>query len=444
MTLLQESLDRLDEIADRPISGSEREAGLRCLVDTVGCALGGATQHVTLAVKASLTHDLSGVSVLGLEERYRPADAMVLHAAAIRCLDFNDYFTARNNYHPSEHVIPAVLAIAEQRRWTGEQIVDAIALGYRISLGFGEMWAGLLDSGWAPSATLGRISTAALLARMRGLGRVTQLNAMSIAALTAPTLGVVFKGEMSGMKSVVNGLAGKAAWEAVELARAGLTGPSDVLEGTAGFESQTRARPDLDTPALGADDIAFKAYPTVFLTHASIAAALEVAAAGDHSPAAMVAVRVDAPPKVVEMAGAPSRWDASTTHEAQFSLPVTVATSLQHGACGFAELSDAAVSSREVRRIVSLMDIRPSDSWTGYQGGRVTVNYENGRSTSREVALVPGTPGAFTDEQLFSKFRSLAGLHLDNERVVRAEGELRNLPHAPSLEPLLTAVRGDR
>ncbi len=443
MTLLQESLDLLDEISGRPIAGSERDAALRCLVDTVGCALGGATQNVTLAVKRSLAPDSSGVAVLGFDERYRPADAMVLHAAAIRCLDFNDYFTARNNYHPSEHVIPAVLAIAEMQRWTGRHLLDAIAQGYRISLGFGEMWAGLLDAGWAPSATLGRISTAAILTRLHGLDRQTQLNAMSIAALTSPTLGVVFKGEMSGMKSVVNGLAGKAAWEAMDLARAGLTGPSDVLEGTAGFESQTRARPELEAATLGVEDIAFKAYPTVFLTHASIAAALEVAASHDHSPAAIVAVRVDAPPKVVDMAGSPSRWDASTTHEAQFSLPVTVATSLYHGACGFDELSDEAVSSHEVRRIVSLMEIRPSDAWTGYQGGRVTVEYDDGRSISREIAIVPGLPGAFTDDQLFSKFRSLTGLRLADVQLAEVEAQLRNLVHAQSLEPLLTAVRGD-
>src|SRR5690606_29832540 len=102
------------------------------------------------------------------------------------------------------------------------------------------------------------------------------LNAMAIAAVTAPTLGVVFKGELSSMKSLVNGMASRAGWEAAELAAAGLTGPLDVFEGTAGFDAMAGgafALPDAEQPMLTAADVSIKPYPTVFMTHAAIAAA---------------------------------------------------------------------------------------------------------------------------------------------------------------------------
>src|SRR5690606_639438 len=127
-----------------------------------------------------------------------------------------------------------------------------------------EMWEGLLQRGWAPSATLGRHTTAALVGMLTGLDDKTIANAMAIAAITGPTLGVVFKGQLSQAKSLVNGMACRAGWEAVDLAREGITGPMDVLEGTAGFNQMAGGpflAPDSSEPMLTCADVSLKAYP---------------------------------------------------------------------------------------------------------------------------------------------------------------------------------------
>src|SRR5690606_23356484 len=104
-----------------------------------------------------------GVAVLGTTKRLLPGDALLVHAAAIRCLDFNDVFSRRNNHHPSEFVIPTVLALAGIEGWSGRKALEATAQGYRIFLAMGEMWEGLLGRGWAPASTLGRATAAALV-----------------------------------------------------------------------------------------------------------------------------------------------------------------------------------------------------------------------------------------------------------------------------------------
>src|SRR5690606_10884510 len=102
----------------------------RLLVDTLGCALGGLRNPITERTLKAMSAFPDGVAVLGTTKRLLPGDALLVHAAAIRCLDFNDVFSRRNNHHPSEFVIPTVLALAGIEGWSGRKALEATAQGY--------------------------------------------------------------------------------------------------------------------------------------------------------------------------------------------------------------------------------------------------------------------------------------------------------------------------
>jgi len=443
MTELETALAYLHHLMAQPVQEAERQAAGRLLVDSIGCALGGLHDEVTVRTLRAMSPQADGVGILGHMTRLRPADALLVHGAAIRCMDFNDVFSRRNNHHPSEFVVPIVLALAEKGKWTGARTIEATALGYRIFLAMGEMWEGLLGRGWAPASTLGRSTAAALVGLLQDQPDDVVINAMAIATITAPTLGVVFKGELSHTKSLVNGMAARAGWEAVELAAAGITGPRDAFEGTAGFDQMSGGAfipPDQDGPMLTAADVSLKAYPTVFMTHTAIAAAIQLS---DQVRGPLRRIRVHAPEKVVTMAAAESRWRISTREAAQFSLPLAVATALMNGACGIAQLTPERLNAPDVKAALSVMETAVEPRWSGYEGGRVEVELDDGQSLSAEILAAPGHPAnPMTEAQVLEKFVALASESFGEERALRIAKAVESLASAPSIEAIMEATRG--
>lgn len=443
MTELETALAYLHHLMAQPVREAEREAAGRLLVDSLGCALGGLHDEVTLRTLRAMSPQPDGVGILGHGTRLRPADALLVHGAAIRCMDFNDVFSRRNNHHPSEFVVPIVLALAERENWTGARTIEATARGYRIFLAMGEMWEGLLGRGWAPASTLGRSTAAALVGLLQGHPDDVVINAMAIATITAPTLGVVFKGELSHTKSLVNGMAARAGWEAAELAAAGITGPRDAFEGTAGFDQMSGGAfipPDPEADMLTAADVSLKAYPTVFMTHTAIASAVKLSG---EIRGPLRRVRVHAPEKVVTMAAAETRWRISTREAAQFSLPLSVATALVNGACGIADLSPERLNAPAVRAVLSVMEIAVEPRWTGYEGGRVEVDLKDGRTLSSETLAAPGHPAnPMTDAQVLEKFVALASESFGAERALRIAKAVEGLASARDIQGIMEATRG--
>jgi 2-methylcitrate dehydratase len=445
------------ELAVRPVGDAERAAAWACLLDSVGCALAGAAEPVVDRAARLATIDAApgDSGLLGRPEQLRLESALLVNGAAIRALDFNDTYSGRNNHHPSESVIPLALAVAEREGWPGSRLVDAVAVGYRLSLSLGECWSGLLGRGWAPAATLGQIASTAFAAHLLGVDDATTVQAMALAALTAPTLAVVFRGELSDAKSMVSGLAAQSAWRAVAMARAGLTGPRDVLEGSGGFDEQVGGPIEIGADVVDARSIWHKAHPTVFFVHAAIDAGIEVSAALGGGLADVLAdekttVEVRVPPHVAKSGASPSRWAPADRESAQFSLPVCTAVALRTGTCGLPELT-AAVHGADATATADLlqrMTVVPDDRWSGYSGAVVTVQRGGEVVAERTVDHAKGSPAnPFTGAELRDKYRRLvSGAYtaaFAGETLAALEGVLDHHDVRPMLRLLGGSSRAD-
>jgi 2-methylcitrate dehydratase len=444
-------------VVQQPIGDEERAAVLRCVIDSIGCGLAGigdATAQRTAAAFGSA--EGKQVTVLGSSRRLPVREALLVNAAAIRTLDFNDVYSARNNHHPSESVIPIALAFAELHGWSGRQLMDAVAVGYRISLTVGELWSGLLAKGWAPAASLGQLSSAGFIGTLLGFDDYTLSQAIAIAAVTAPTLAVVFRGELSDAKSLVSGLAVQAGWQAAELARAGVTGPRDVLEGPAGYDEMVGGPPELRSvgpeSTTDARRVQQKAFPTVFTIHSAIEAALQVVnalGAGREATLADPGTRVEVmvAPKVAGMAASPARWNPTDRESAQFSLPYGVAVALLEGSCTVAGLRDAVNGSGAERtaELVSRMKVKSEERWDGYAGGRVVVSSPTGVLVEAEISDPPGSAAnPLTTEEIETKFLALAATGRDRAFASRVLNVLSRLDEAARLDSIFAMFATDQ
>ena len=210
------------------LSPAARELVTTASLDCLGCTLAGADTP-----EAELAHawvdSLGGrpeATLLAGSGGSAPASlAALANGVAGHALDYDDFSSTM--MHPSVCLAPAVLAVGERERSSGEEVVVAYAAGFEL---FARLCRGLnpghYAAGWHATSTVGTIAAAAAAARLLRLDRDATASAIGIAASSSA-------GIRQNFGSMVKPLhAGNAAFHgiaAAELAARGLTAAPDVV-----------------------------------------------------------------------------------------------------------------------------------------------------------------------------------------------------------------------
>ena len=97
------------------------------ILDTLGCAFGGFTAHVSQAV-LKMVSELGGApqsTVLGSGKRTSTPLATLANGTMLRYLDSNDYYFARDPAHPSGNLAVG-LAVGERVACSGKELIAAV------------------------------------------------------------------------------------------------------------------------------------------------------------------------------------------------------------------------------------------------------------------------------------------------------------------------------
>ncbi len=110
------------------------------------------------------------------------ASAALVNGAASHALDFDDVNLAMPG-HPSVAILPALLALAEERASSGADVLTAFVAGYELQCRIGRTIApGHYDGlGFHATATVGSFGAAAACAHLLGLDSVQFAMALGIA-----------------------------------------------------------------------------------------------------------------------------------------------------------------------------------------------------------------------------------------------------------------------
>jgi 2-methylcitrate dehydratase len=111
------------------------------VLDTIGCALGGADSPPAQIARASAAEITSAVpsTVLVSGRKSSPELAAFANGVMIRYLDFNDTYAGSPTCHPSDLLAP-VLAVVDATGGSGKDVILGMVLGY-------EVLCGLIDAG---------------------------------------------------------------------------------------------------------------------------------------------------------------------------------------------------------------------------------------------------------------------------------------------------------
>ncbi|ANI80137.1 MmgE/PrpD family protein [Sphingobium sp. EP60837] len=373
-------------------------------------------------------------TVVAESEPMDAADAAYINATYGHGFEYDD---VASNGHPGCCVVPTAIAVGEELGATLGQVVEAMLAGYEVYVRIGRLAApDLVNAGWHAHAVLANFGAVAVAAKLHDLDADTVLHAMAI-ALSHASGTTEYTKSGGSIKRVHAGIAVRNGIEAVQLARAGITGPRRYLTGQKGFFRNFIRRPVVDSDAEEAfrkgrpqriKDIWLKAHCCCGAHHPYIDAMTSVRDRVDE----IVSVDAIIQGMTRTLADNPHAQQHGTTNieELQFSLALQMALAALGKGNGYSthrafldgklpldESSDVVQFARRIRLIHSPeLDERYPFNFVG----EVLLHYRDGSTQSIFMEGAKGMPNdPFTEQEHRRKLDELTHDVIGSERAIK-------------------------
>lgn len=372
----------------------------------------------------------SGVSVIGQAFRAAPRDAAMANGVLIHGLDYDDTHL-QAIVHPTAAVLPAVFAVAEDRKLSGREALTAFCIGMEVCIRLGAaVKGGFHHTGFHATGVLAHFSATLAAGRLMQSTASDHINAFGIAASTASGI-QVFLEEGAWTKRLHPGWAASAGITAATLARHGFVGPTRALEGRFGlFDTHLHDHAsDVDatflTDGLGEvwmmADTALKPYPVCHFIHGAADAALSVHDQIDGAEIASVDIYL--PDDTLKIVAEPieHKRNARNEYEAKFSAPFVVASTLLKGRFGLPDLTDEAIADPAVQSLARRCTCHadPKSLFPEYFSGGVRVSLAGGRVLEAHVPVNSGAGDKkMSLDETTQKFLQNTGLAMPDEQAM--------------------------
>lgn len=382
------------------------------LVDSIAVyATGMRAPELTALADRQIAAGMPGRAwVIGHGRTSNAQDAAMLNGIAGAWLDFDEGNTLANG-HPGVQVIPAALAVAQERGASGRDLLAAIALSYEAVARIGRATRVKLIVN--PHGTFGVMGAALAVARLSGMP-ASQLR--NLASLAASSCMATNRHTMQDGATVRNWYAGHSAFMgqmAVRLAQAGFSGPKDGVNTTFSLVLGDGFEPEVAVQGLGEHWMLpegyLKLYPTARYAHSAIDAlfdALGRAPGGTVAPEAIERIDVRAYKMAAFLSNkAPRDWFGT-----RFSVPFALATLIVGGRDALAAFSNQAVADPRVQAVTAKVDLSEDPAFTAAypatQRVDIAIRLKDGRTlegrsdvTSGELSR-PHAPAALARKYL--------------------------------------------
>lgn len=406
-----------------------QDEAARTFLNWMGCALGGSGDPAVLAAIRTVaeTGGAPQASVIGHQLRTDVGSAAFVNCMSSSALAFDDTHLATVT-HPTGPVAAALFALCEKQSTTGEEFLNALALGIEIECRMSNVLLlppSQSNLGFFITGLTGPIGTAAAVGRLLRLDEKRMRSAVGLGAAQAAG----FRSTHGSMAAAfVPAHAARTGYSAALLAASGLTCSDAALEAPKGF---------IDVFANGADPChavrdlgrhfemlsnAYKPYPCGIVIHPALDACLEIAASlPPGTTPAHIALRVH--PLALSLTNRPSPKD---TLEAQISLQHWAATSFVHRTAGLAQLQQDCIDSPSIsalRKLVSAI----SDPALRRDEAIAEVTLPSGRVLTAHVTHARGSVDRpMSDDELDAKFDAQAAYVLPEHAAAHLRDLCRN------------------
>ena len=428
----------------------------RFLLDSIGCALGGYTQH-DVAIALDVLNEVAApgpCTVIGSGRKLDAVSAALANALMVRCMDYNDIYWKQDPSHPSD-VFPAAIAAAERAKSDGRELIVGLVLGHEFEMRLCEAaFPGIRERGWH-HATLTAFVSPIVAGRMIHLPWEKIQHAIGISASARATFGAVTAGKLTMMKNTVDPMATQSGMFAALLAEKGYTGPEHVIDGKEGivhcFGPEWKL--NLLTDGLGETwritQCGMKFFPTEALTHAPISAVLDLVKDNDLKPEQIVKVHIRSLARAADILADPSKYDPHTKETADHSLPYCIAAAIadrQVTPVQFTmeKINDPLIRA-QLRKVEVVADPEIEKVFPALQRVIVKISTADGREFTKQLDYPKGDPrNPLSDREIEEKFEALAEPVMSKDAAKRAIDGIWNLENAKSVTQLMVLFKSDK
>lgn len=446
-TIAEQLASHFSSFNDKPLTDASRTAVKRLLLDYLGVAVAGSqTGSGEVARRyARFSGGHAESTLIGDAARVPAMQAAFANAISSHSVELDD-IDVLALFHFSPPVYSAALATAEQMSASGVELLGALAAGCemmeRVSKAAN---SSLRNRGYHTTPTCGVFGATIATAMLRGLSTDQIVSALGLAG--AQTGGLMEMYGPSMQKRFNPGPASRSGVTAATMAQLGFTGAATIFEGERGFlaaftdeNDPAQLVRDLDRPYVL--DIEFKPYSCARPIHNAIDCALEIRR--KYSPALTTVKRI-------EMARHPD-WALyhqnarpSTYHEAQVSLPYSVAVALTDGQALFAQYNNARLEEPLLKTLSDLVTITVDPSLPRGVSCRMTLETTDGQKFVSQVDYPKGSiQNAMSDIELRAKFDSLVIPILGPSRAAEIADRVNDIEQCEDVGQLMALLSREK
>ena len=361
----------------------------RLLADTLAGGAAGAASPEALNLLPAVRGWGAGDEARTLSANKLPApSAAFFNGFAFHCLEW-DAVHEPAVVHALSAVTAALLAASDRAAGSeSDDFLIALAVGVDIASGLGLSATGPMQ--FFRPATAGVIGAALAVARLEGLSHDQMADVLGLAySFAGGTMQAHVEASIALPLQI--GRAAQAAVQAVDLVKAGLSGPHDVLEGPFGY-SKLFEPLDLSSYAasLGTvwriSEVSIKPYPSGRASHGALGALAELQNAGAVSLETVLSVELFAPPLIHRLVGRQYQHDAPMSYN-RLCLAFLAPLMLRDGYID-PRLNDAIPSLAE--KVTVTLDENPDGNAMSPQ--RLVVRLKDGATIERQIEANLGSP----------------------------------------------------
>jgi len=364
------------------------------------------------------------------------ANGSLFHARA----QDDTHFAAKT--HVGAVVIPAALALAEERGADGATFARAVVVGCEVAAAVGERLAAkTTPRGFRATPVFGTLGAAAAASVILGLDAAQASDAIAIASSFSGGLNQTWIDGSAEYRLHI-GQAARNGITAAKMAAGGLHGAPAWYEGAAGFARAFGGEDGDPNPGTGWElgerwrifDVNYKPYPVCAILQSAVQVTLDLTREHDLKVDDVAAIRTALNPADRLYPGTVNPGPYGDVGATLMSAEYTVAMALKHRDATLVGLTE--FEDPDILRLVGLTEVVPDEGLPN-QGGRVAIETTDGRTVEGAVIPEASTYGWDWDGTVANAKRMLPEMAVDAAKLDAQIEAITGVFELPSVKPLV-------
>lgn len=399
----------------------------QCVMDTLGVSIAATTLAPEANIVADYVAEMGGkkvATVWGFGRKAPAPWAVFVNGSLGHMVDYDDVGAGG---HVSIVTIPVAFAVGEQLGGvSGRDLITAVAAGTDIHTRLNSGiripdWT--MSEGWFPTQLFGYVSGAATAAKLYGADAGTIEHAFGIAFTQMSGSRQMAVGTATHLRSMQAGFSGQGAMLAADLARRGIVGSKEILEGRYGlFKTYVRTEPDWDAMLRGLgrefpllELHGFKVWPACGYTRPTNTAIKTLREQHEIAPEQVESITIIGGTGATQLLSEPLELKRrpKLSIDGKFSIPFTSAVMMAKGNVTLRDYTDEGLRDPAVLAMADKVSYRldpkgelPVGGYSALSRPTVEIRTTDGRLFSCKPSGVPGDPShPVSDVLLEAKFR---------------------------------------